>query len=569
METNTASPSFTDEGWQTDPGVPNLYITLEKKAGEIWKWENGNEYTSFGNEWEYGIYQFTIQDPGEYRLRVQVFQNLTAVDPWPEWIVQALGDPKNNDVKDHKMLITITAQSPATQIINMAYQEETDLPEAVDDLVAKRDLGIGIPTYSINVRSNDTPGAGLTVVGVSRQFEPSSVLEIPGDDFSSDIRVSGGNVVYQPSPSWINFEGFIFSYTVEDGNGKRDFAKVFLETEKMELTANDDRVFIGVNAVANLIDVLRNDIDPDPHLTFQIIELPTTTTQGGTLTTDTDNKKVYYTPLNNFSGLDSFEYEILSLGGETAGPATVTIQVGNPLNPNPPVAIGVLALIHNLLNLFEYSPEAIHLLEILRQHKNEILYLLNNQSGEQTSAKLFDDFTGSYTGSSTKAAGTVETEAAFASLISALEPGIKALLTGNGDAVIVTQELVDAIKGLQTSVEAVASDQLNADIQEIAAMFNNLDDFVGKNFNQAIELLGVDPNSSGIIAFDPNLGDGKFSITTFAAADLNFKLWKSLTLTPDSWQEVTNAEVVEDGLYKTLSDPNPGGNRIFYRLTNN
>ena len=83
IETDPGNPSFTDDGWQTDPGVPNSYITLEKYDGSAWKWENGNEYTSFGNAWEDGIYQFTIQDPGEYRVRAQVFQNFVAVNPWP------------------------------------------------------------------------------------------------------------------------------------------------------------------------------------------------------------------------------------------------------------------------------------------------------------------------------------------------------------------------------------------------------------------------------------------------------------------------------------------------------
>ncbi len=569
IETDTGNPSFTDDGWQTDPGVPNLYITLEKFDGFAWKWENGNEYTSFGNAWEDGIYQFTIQDPGEYRLRIQVFQNFVAVDPWPEWIVQALGDPNNNDVKDHKMLITITTQSPATQVINMPYVEESDQPEAVDDLFIKQDLGIGVPTYSINVRDNDTPATGLTIIGVSRQFEPSTTLEIPGDDFSSDIRVSGGNVSYKPSPSWLNYEGFIFSYTVEDSMGNRDFAKVFLGTETIELTANDDAIFLRTNPVGSepiisRIAVLHNDIDTDPHLTFQIIDV-SPSTQGADIYTDAEFKNIFYTAPAGFTGTDTFTYKILSQGGEEAGPATVTVNIGDF---NPPFPTNQNALIRSFMQLFGNSPEAIRLRELVKRHSNEIIFLLKQQ--ESTAPKLFDGFTGPYPGGySTNTVGTPETESQFLSLIAALEPGIKALLTGDGDNVTITQELIDAVHSLQTLVEASASSELKADIQEVSDMFNNLDDFVGKNFNEAIELLGVDPNASGIVAFDPKLDGGKFSITTYAAADLNFKLWKSSTLQPNSWEEVTNAEVVDDGLYKTLSDPNPGGDRVFYRLTNN
>jgi hypothetical protein len=568
IETDPGNPSFTDDGWQTDPGVPNLYITLEKYDGSAWKWENGNEYTSFGNAWEDGIYQFTIQDPGEYRVRAQVFQNFVAVNPWPEWIVQSLGDPNNTNIKDHTMRIVIDANSPAMQTINMVYEEETDQPEAVDDIFDPGTvLIVGNPSFTIDVLKNDTPTVGLTIVGVSRNFEPSSNTFLQGDEFTSQIEVVNNKVLWTPNGE--TFPGNRFTYTVEDSQGNRDFARMFLEFVSYELTANDDAIFVGTNSIANLIPALNNDIDSDPHLTFTINEIPSTSVEGGTLTADTELKNVYYTPPPNFEGTDGFEYSIRSMGGETAGPATVTIVVGIPQNPNPPVAVGVLALIRNLLDLFDNSPQAIHLLELLRQHKTEILYYLNNQSGDQTAPKLFNRSSVDLPEFSTNAAGTADTEAAFANLISALEPDIKALLTGNGDNIVITQELVDAVKVLQASVEAAASDALKADIQDVSAMFNNLDDFVGKNFNEAIELLGVDSNASGIVAFDPKLDGGKFSITTYAAADLNFKLWKSSTLQFDSWEEVTNAEVVEEGLYKTLSDPNPVGDRFFYRLTNN
>ena len=46
----------------------------------------------------------------------------------------------------------------------------------------------------------------------------------------------------------------------------------------------------------------------------------------------------------------------------------------------------------------------------------------------------------------------------------------------------------------------------------------------------------------------------------------DFILWKSTTLAPGSWQQVTNAVFTESDGQLILTDPNPGTTRAFYRV---
>lgn len=59
---------------------------------------------------------------------------------------------------------------------------------------------------------------------------------------------------------------------------------------------------------------------------------------------------------------------------------------------------------------------------------------------------------------------------------------------------------------------------------------------------------------------------GRVSLTIPAQPGHNFILWRSTTLAPGSWRQVTDAILTESGGQFLLTDPNPHPNRVFYRI---
>ncbi|MGD8626691.1 MAG: hypothetical protein PVJ34_19295, partial [Anaerolineae bacterium] len=72
-------------------------------------------------------------------------------------------------------------------------------------------------------------------------------------------------------------------------------------------------------------------------------------------------------------------------------------------------------------------------------------------------------------------------------------PGVEALVTGHGDEVLITQEMVDQAYDLWTRLAAAASPGLAATINDELATYNNLQDFVGLSFDDWALAVGVRP----------------------------------------------------------------------------
>jgi hypothetical protein len=72
-------------------------------------------------------------------------------------------------------------------------------------------------------------------------------------------------------------------------------------------------------------------------------------------------------------------------------------------------------------------------------------------------------------------------------------PGLEALVTGNGDQIIVTQEMVDDALDIWTRLAAAASPSLANAISTELTQTNNLQDFVGMSFDEWAKAIGVEP----------------------------------------------------------------------------
>jgi hypothetical protein len=77
-------------------------------------------------------------------------------------------------------------------------------------------------------------------------------------------------------------------------------------------------------------------------------------------------------------------------------------------------------------------------------------------------------------------------------------PGLEALVTGDGDQIVVTQEMVDDALNIWTRITAVAGPELTAVINGELAQSNNLQDFVGLSFDEWAIAIGVNPPADNI-----------------------------------------------------------------------
>ena len=90
--------------------------------------------------------------------------------------------------------------------------------------------------------------------------------------------------------------------------------------------AVDDTIQVVTDSVANVLDVLANDTDPDAGDTKQIISF-TPPDNGGSVTIINGGDNLEYTPAASFVGVETFTYTMQDGAGEQST-ATVTMAVG-------------------------------------------------------------------------------------------------------------------------------------------------------------------------------------------------------------------------------------------------
>ncbi len=110
-----------------------------------------------------------------------------------------------------------------------------------------------------------------------------------------------------------------------------------VDLENSPLVAMDDIVTVDEDSVSAMIDVLANDMDPDPGDTLTIIQVDSPTVAGGTAIIDplaAPNNQILYTPPADFAGPDSFGYTVEESGGGLTDMAMVIMTVA-PVNDAP------------------------------------------------------------------------------------------------------------------------------------------------------------------------------------------------------------------------------------------
>ncbi|MCB1120206.1 MAG: cadherin-like domain-containing protein [Verrucomicrobiae bacterium] len=549
--------------------LPNHVLYPATSGNEDFSFFTQNEFYSEEElEADIGRFEFFLQEPGLYRLRVYLNERFDPntsetiwEPPFPQWIEQALGDPSRIGFpKDHTFYILANRSRTGKTIIqNAPYVDDTIPPNPVNDAFQVLIESIAQP---LDVLRNDE-GENLTIIGLAKAIDEDLY---PGSEsilgeVLNDITTNGQFIFYTPKSvlglGHADMESFY--YIVEDNQGEWDFAKVTIENVT-ELTAkfaaNDDFAAVPITASQAKINVLANDtVDVGVSKEDLVITSITTPTAGGNVSFQ--GSDVTYFPPPDFLGIDRFDYTITDGTSETAT-ASVSVNV-----TESPVPDGQRAMLNLLLLLFFGSdgPGAA-VYNFFNKHIGELNSLILDQGEDSVSPKA----SGKVSISRHHNGGTAETQATWNAILDMAESGIAATLAGQGDSQVVTQEFVDMLMGAIQDVQSRGSPDLVADLQVICEMTNDFQDLVGKTYGEGFEILGLPPEE---ISF-PNLAlhhiNNVLSITTYDVVGIAYKLLKSNNLQPDSWKEVENAEVESTGQTIKVSDPEIGDENAFYRI---
>ena len=191
-----------------------------------------------------------------------------------------------------------------------------DDPDAVDDTATTpEEVPVVVPVLG---NDSDLDGDSLAVTGVT-------------DPANGSVTVNAdGTMTYTPDADFNGVD--TFEYTISDGNGGTDTATVSVTVNPINdaPVANDDSTTTGEDSPV-VIPVAGNDSDPDGD----VLTVADVTDPGhGTVVVNADGT-VTYTPDADYSGPDSFSYQVCDPNG-ACDSATVTVDV-TPIN-DPPVA---------------------------------------------------------------------------------------------------------------------------------------------------------------------------------------------------------------------------------------
>src|SRR6185369_16524498 len=261
--------------------------------------------------------------------------------------------------------ITVTPMNDAPVARDDAFTTAEDTPLSGGNVLANNGSGadsdadgdtLTVNTTPVSGPSNDAPVArdDAFTTAEDTQLSGGNVLANNGSGADSDpdgdtltvntTPVSGpsngtltlnadGTFTYNPN---LNFSGTdTFQYQVLDGNGGTDVGLVTITVTPMNdapvaqddaFTTAEDTQLSGGNVLANNGSGVDSDADGD---TLTVNTTPVSGPSNGTLTLNADGTFTY-NPNLNFSGTDTFQYQVLDgNGGTDVGQVTITVTAVN------------------------------------------------------------------------------------------------------------------------------------------------------------------------------------------------------------------------------------------------
>jgi outer membrane protein OmpA-like peptidoglycan-associated protein/acyl-CoA thioesterase FadM len=231
----------------------------------------------------------------------------------PAWLRRAL----HNTIR-HKQTVDVYRQvEQSTTVTNGARTYVNRIPVAADDAYS-------VPRNSsgnlFDVLKNDS----------DPDNDPLRILSVKNPAHGT-ATISGNRVSYTPSAGYSGPDSFTYTIT-DDRNGTATATVSVTVTfvNSAPVAVNDD-FSLTRNSSKNLLDVLKNDSDPDGDaLRILSVQNPA----HGTATIS--GNRVAYTPSAGYAGADSFGYTITD---DKGGTATATVSVTISFVNSAPVAV--------------------------------------------------------------------------------------------------------------------------------------------------------------------------------------------------------------------------------------
>ena len=201
-------------------------------------------------------------------------------------------------------------------------------------------LGIGI-LATIFHKTNTPPTASEG--SIRTEEDPPAAISLKGSDPDGNLlsysivtkpahgTLSGTepNLIYSPELNFNGVDGFTFKVSDGASESKPTAFSIMVTPINDPPLASDDNVEVQEDSPLIDINVLENDTDVDGD---QLTILGATEGSHGSTVITSDNKRITYTPNRNFSGADSFTYNISDNAGGT-DTATVYIKITTVNDP--------------------------------------------------------------------------------------------------------------------------------------------------------------------------------------------------------------------------------------------
>ncbi len=219
-----------------------------------------------------------------------------------------------------------SAGNQANAVATITVHGVNNAPVALNDSYS---FDEDIPTTSLSVLDNDYDTDGtFTITGLTRLSGTLGTLAIATDGLGLELTLGSADTVYLRAGLT---QDQVFEYTISDDGGVSTTGQVTINLYGVDHppVATADSYNVDED---NTLDgaVLGNDLDPDDD-SLTVVAGNITTTTGVTLSMSMDGT-FSYTPPANFSGSDTFQYQLTDAISTVTGNVTITV---NPVNDAP------------------------------------------------------------------------------------------------------------------------------------------------------------------------------------------------------------------------------------------
>src|SRR5687768_12280220 len=177
----------------------------------------------------------------------------------------------------------------------------------------------------VSVDANDN--VKITLKGNDDDKDDEIEFEIVSDPSHGELDnfdKSDGTVIYTPEEEYSGDDKFEFK-VIDDKGAESDKASVEIEVKAINQAPDADDQDVSVDANDNVKNnLIRNDDDKDDEIEFEIVSDPS---HGELDNFDKSDDTVIYTPEEEYSGDDKFEFKVIDDKGAESEKAEIKINV--------------------------------------------------------------------------------------------------------------------------------------------------------------------------------------------------------------------------------------------------